>query len=107
MYIDIKMVEGGFQLQRAAADVLPSRLYRDRCLLIEQLRWLVSDASSDADFPGQDGATRLLTAREQSAPDEQLIKPYLFGHVCSSGRSFSRQKVFSEVKVINRSSHLQ
>ena len=75
MYIDMKMVEGGFQLQRAAADVFPSRLYRDRCLLIEQLRWLVSDPSSDTDFPGQYGATRLLTAREQSAPDEQLIKP--------------------------------
>jgi hypothetical protein len=75
MYIDIKMLEGGFQLQRAPADVLSSWLYRDRCLLIEQLRWLVSDPSSDADSPGQYGATRLLTAREKSAPDKQLIKP--------------------------------
>ena len=75
MHIDMKMLEGGFQLQRAAADVLSSWLYRDRCLLIEQLRWLVSDPSSDADFPGQYGATRLLTAREESSPDEQLIKP--------------------------------
>jgi hypothetical protein len=75
MYIDIKMVEGGFQLQRAAADVLSRRLYRDRCLLIEQLRWFISDPSRDADFPGQYGATCLLTAREKSATDEQLIKP--------------------------------
>ena len=69
------MLEGGFQLQRAAADVLSSWLYRDRCLFIEQLRWLVDDPGSDADFPGQYGATRLLTAREKSSPDEQLIKP--------------------------------
>jgi hypothetical protein len=34
----------------------------------------------------------LLTAREQSAPDEQLIKPYLFRHVCSSGGSFPGAK---------------
>ena len=71
----MKMLEGRFQLQRAAADVLSSWLYRDRCLLIEQLRWLVNDPSSDTDFPGQYGAARLLTAREKSAPDEQLIKP--------------------------------
>src|SRR6266853_487588 len=101
------MVEGGFQLQRAAADVLSSRLYRDRCLLVEQLRWLVSDPGSNADFPGQYGSTRLLTAREKSAPYEQLIKLYLFGHVYSSGRSFSRRTVFSEVKVINRLKPLQ
>jgi hypothetical protein len=75
LYIDIEMVEGGFQLQRAAPDVFPSRLYRDRCLLVKQLGRLVSDPSSDTDFPGQYGATRLLTAREQSAADEQLIKP--------------------------------
>ena len=42
---------------------------------IEQLRWLVSEPSSDADFPRQYGAARLFTAREQSSPDEQLIKP--------------------------------
>jgi hypothetical protein len=69
------MVEGGLQLQRTAADVLSSWLNRERCLLVEQLRWLVSDPSSDADFAGQYGATRLLTAREESSPDEQLIKP--------------------------------
>ena len=69
------MVEGGFQLQRAASDVLSGWLYRDRCFLIEQLRWLVSDPSSDADFPGQYGATGLLTARKKSAPDKQLIEP--------------------------------
>ena len=75
MYIDIKMVEAGFQLQRAAANVFSSWLNRERCLLIEQLRWLVSDPSSDADLARQYGATRLLTAREESSPDEQLIKP--------------------------------
>jgi hypothetical protein len=69
------MIEGGFQLQRAPADVFPGWLYRDRCLLVEQLRWLVDDPSSDTDFPSQYGATRLLTAREKSAPDEELIKP--------------------------------
>ena len=71
----MKMLEGRFQLQRASPDVLPGRLYRDRGLLIEQLRWLVDDPGSDANFPGQYGATRLLTAREKSATDEQLIKP--------------------------------
>ena len=60
----MKILEGGFQLQRAPADVLSSRLYRDRGLLVEQLRWLVDDPSSDANFPGEYGATRLLTARE-------------------------------------------
>src|SRR4029077_16787143 len=94
--------EGGFQLQRAAADVLSSRLYRDRCLLIEQLRWLVSDPSSDADFPGQYGATRLLTARGKEAPPETRCKRYLCGHVCSSGKSFSRRNVFSAIIVINK-----
>ena len=69
------MIEGRFQLQRAAADVLLSWLYRDRCLFIEQLRWLVDDPGSDTDFPGQYGAARLLPAREKAAPDEQLIKP--------------------------------
>jgi hypothetical protein len=71
----MKMLEGGFQLQRAAADVLSSRLYLDRCLLVKQLRRLVDDPSSDTDFPSQYGATCLLTAREKSSPDEQLIKP--------------------------------
>jgi hypothetical protein len=75
MYIDIKMVENGFQLQRAPADVLSSWLYVDRCLFLEQLRWLVDDSGSHTDFPGQYGATRLLTAREKSSPDEQLIEP--------------------------------
>jgi len=75
VYIDIKMLEGRFQLQRAAADVLSSWLYVDGCLFVEQLRWLVDDPSSDTDFPSQYGATRLLTAREKSSPDEQLIEP--------------------------------
>jgi hypothetical protein len=44
-------------------------------LLIEKLRWLVSDPSSDAHFAGQYGATRLLAARKESSPEEQLIKP--------------------------------
>src|SRR6187200_1667027 len=83
------MVEGGFQLQRAAAHVLSSRLYRNGCLRVEQLRWLLGDASSDAHFPGQYGATGLFTAREQSSPDKQLIKPQFFRHVCSSRRSFA------------------
>jgi hypothetical protein len=71
----MKMLEGRFQLQRAAADVLSSWLYVDGCLFIEKLRWLVDDPGSDANFPGQYGAARLLTAREKAAPDEQLIKP--------------------------------
>jgi len=29
----------------------------------------------DADFPGQYGATRLLTAGETPSPDKQLIEP--------------------------------
>ena len=69
------MLEGRFQLQRAAADVLSSWLYVDNCLFVQQLLWLVDDPSSDTNFPGQYGATRLLTAREESSPDQQLIKP--------------------------------
>jgi hypothetical protein len=75
MDIDIKMLEGRFQLQRAASDVLSSRLYCYSCLLVKQLRWLGGDPSSNADVSRQYGPTRLLTAREKSSPDEQLIKP--------------------------------
>jgi len=71
----MKIIEGGFQLQRAATDILSRRLYGDRCLLVQQLRRLVDDASSDADFPSQYGATRLLAAREESAPDKEQVKP--------------------------------
>src|SRR6478672_11849131 len=103
----MKMIQGGFQLQRAAADVLSSWLYVDGCLFVEQLRWLVDDSGSDTNFPGQYGATRLLTAREESSPDEQLIEPQFFRHVCSSGRSLFRQNVVYQIKVINRSRRLQ
>jgi len=44
-------------------------------LFVEQLRWLVDDPGSDTNFPGQYGATRLLTTREKSSRDKQLIKP--------------------------------
>ena len=72
------MVEGGFQLQCAAPDVLSSRLYRDRCLRIEQLRWLVSDPSGDAISPAS-MARRAAHGSGKSSPDEQLIKPNFLG----------------------------
>src|SRR5215203_3246618 len=98
MYIDTKMIESGFQLQCAAADVFPSRLYRDCCLLVEQLRWLVSDPRSDTDFPSQYGATRLLTAREQSPPHEQLIKPNFLGMFARPESHFSSETCFPKKK---------
>ena len=69
------MLESGLQLQRAAADVLSSWLYRDHRLLVEQLGRFVRNPGPNADVPGQYGAPRLLTALEESSPDEQLIKP--------------------------------
>src|SRR5262249_34924103 len=101
----MKMIESGFELQGAAADIFSSRLDRDRCLLVQQLRWLVDDAGSDADVSGEYRATSLFTAREQSSPDKKLINPYLFGHVFSSAGPFVGQKPISESKVINQSNY--
>src|SRR5256885_2830986 len=44
---------------------------------------------------------RLLLEKKKTTPHQRLIKLKLFWHVCSSGNSFSRQNLFSEINVIN------
>src|SRR6266481_8895800 len=93
--MNVEMFERRLQLQRAAADILSAWFYYDRCSLIEKLRRLRCDPGANAHIAGQDGASRLLAAREKPSPDEELIKPQLFRHLCSLAES---RKQRSQVK---------
>ena len=92
MYIDMKMIEGGFQLQRAAADVLSNRLDRDRCLLVQEFRRLVDDPSRNADFSSQYRPARLFTAGKQSLPDQELMGWLLGGIPVPQGQATATLK---------------
>src|SRR5262249_37024584 len=72
LHIDLKLVEGAFNLERPPADLLWVRFYGDRCPRIGESRWLRRDWGANLALARQYRPPRLLPAWENSMPDEQL-----------------------------------
>jgi hypothetical protein len=60
------MIQSAFQLQGAASDVFPRRLYRDRHIRLEKLRRLCGNSGSDFNLAGHDRSLCLLATGEQA-----------------------------------------
>src|SRR5437773_1856217 len=73
--VEVKMVEGSFQLQCAPADVFSCGFECDGRLFVEKLRWLRRNPSADSYNAGHYCSPRLFAAWEQSLSNEKLIKP--------------------------------
>src|SRR5439155_18288594 len=66
VHVDLEIIQSAFQLQSAASDVFPRRLYRDSDIRLDRLRRLCGNSSPDFDLPGHDRSLCLLAAREQA-----------------------------------------